>query len=300
MIKEILILSALGGGLVVATDPQAQEVIANAIKNITNPQQTTQQNQTSQNQGSGIGFSKLYEALQQLFSNQAQLQQELANNPYLVPTSSAPPLTITYPSPSSSGGSGSSLIDYLLQHQQQQQSPTATQLPTYTPSASAPPYQPTYAPGGSAPFRAITSPIGTITSSSTNPDYTTPGSITSNSSGGYSVSGYLFGSIPVGTQVSSTGQQTSGYYSPISLSSTTPTTTTPTTTSTTTPTTPPVTSSNSNNNSFINSLNSGQWYNPIPTTTTPPVTSSNSNSNYNNFINNMNTNANQLAHFYNI
>ncbi|MEM3265764.1 MAG: hypothetical protein QXH07_07405 [Thermoplasmata archaeon] len=78
MLKELLILGALGAGTFIVVDPTARNAVAGYISKLTNAQQTSQQtSQQSQPQSIGIGTSFM-DYIKQLFANQQQLENQIS------------------------------------------------------------------------------------------------------------------------------------------------------------------------------------------------------------------------------
>ena len=212
MIAELLGIAAIGAGAAYAIDPQFRNDVNTAIASATGAASTsTSQPQSTSTTASniGAGWQQITADLAQLFQNQQQLQGELSTS-----STQPPPVNITYPS-NSSGSNSTSAADALLSayltylegQGQGTGNPTGNPFPT--------PEQPP--PAATTGPAAILSPYITQTPASGS-GYTTPGAITKNPSGGATVTGYLFGTMPIGYSVNSAGQ-TTGFYSPLSLAS---------------------------------------------------------------------------------
>ncbi|MEM3423826.1 MAG: hypothetical protein QXE51_04610 [Nitrososphaeria archaeon] len=98
MLKELLILGAVGAGIFVVADPDVRNAIAGYISKSTQ-QQTQQTQQQSQPQSIGIGTSFI-DAIRQLFANQQQLASEMSALKGTETIPQPPPVIINYPSPS--------------------------------------------------------------------------------------------------------------------------------------------------------------------------------------------------------
>ena len=149
MIKELLLLAAIGTGGAYAVDSQFRTTVNDAIATAigapstttsaqNNPNTSAQNNPNTSaqnnNQGSGIGWAQLQQYFAQLFSNQQQLQSEI-NATGTTP----PPVSINYPSNNSGSGSTgvSAYLAYLLEQQQAAAAAAANGSSTTSSSSSS-------------------------------------------------------------------------------------------------------------------------------------------------------------------